>query len=278
MNRVAALLFSMTTAGALCLAAQGPPGRNRAPVFPERPPADPAVVAHGQQLFTSNCGFCHGPDALGGEGGPNLVRDEVVMHDRTGELINPIVKSGIPDKGMPKFATLSDDDIKAIAAFIHSLGLGRGGPPVPVDPVVGNAAAGQEYFNGTGKCSTCHSATGDLAGVGAKYDPRTLQGRILLPATAPGPGPANGARSAPIPPTTVTVTMPNGQKVEGRLGTIDEFIVSLRTADGTYRSFVRNGDVPLVEIHDPLQAHKDMVSKYTDEQIHNLTAYLVTLK
>jgi cytochrome c oxidase cbb3-type subunit 3 len=272
----AAVLLSFVTTGALCLAAQGP-ARGRAPVFPDRPPADPAVIAHGQQLFSSNCSFCHGPDALGGEGGPNLLRDEIVMHDRSGELIAPIVKNGIPDKGMPKFDALSDTDVQAIAAFVHSLGLGRGGPPVPVNPVVGDAAAGKEFFNGPGRCNTCHSVTGNLAGVGTKYDPRTLQGRILLPGAAGGPGPAPAA-AADVPRTTVTVTLPSGQKVEGRVIKIDEFNLSLITADGTYRSFVRNGDVPKVETHDPLQAHKDALPKYTDAQIHNLTAYLVTLK
>jgi cytochrome c oxidase cbb3-type subunit 3 len=275
--RSSAVLAFLVACVPLYLAiAQGGPARSAAPVFPDRPPGNPAVIAHGQQLFSSNCGFCHGPDARGGEGGPNLLRDQLVMDDRSGELIAPVLKSGIPDKGMPQFANMSETDVQAIAAYIHSLGLGRGGPPVPVDPVVGDAAAGKAFFNGPGKCTTCHSAAGNLAGIGAKYDPRTLQGRILLPSIGGGPGPANAAREAPR--TTVTVTLPNGQKAEGTLGAIDEFNVSLRTPDGAYRSFVRNGDVPRVEVHDPLQAHKDALSKYTDAQIHNLTAYLVTLK
>jgi cytochrome c oxidase cbb3-type subunit III len=276
-NRRAAVLLSLVVCGPLYLAiAQGGPGRGAAPVFPDRPAANPAIVAHGQQLFSSNCGFCHGPDARGGEGGPNLLRDQLVMDDRDGELIAPVLKNGIPDKGMPQFANMSETDVQAIAAYVHSLGLGRGGPPVPVDPVVGDATAGKALFNGLGKCTSCHSVTGNLAGIGAKYDPRTLQGRILLPSSGGGPGPANAARGAPR--TTVTVALPNGQKVEGTLGAIDEFNVSLRTPDGTYHSFVRKGDVPNVEIHDPLQAHKDALPKYTDAQIHDLTAYLVTLK
>jgi mono/diheme cytochrome c family protein len=194
------------------------------------------------------------------------------MDDRNGELITPFLQNGVPDKGMPKFATLSTSDIVAIAAFLHSLGLGRGGPPVPVNPVVGDAGAGKTFFDGPGKCARCHSVTGDLASVGTKYDPRTLQGKFLLPSGGRGPTPAN------IPPTTVTVTLASRQKVEGALDTMDEFSVSLTTADGTYRSFVRDGDVPRVEVHDPLQAHKDLLRKYTDTQIHVLTAYLVTLK
>lgn len=284
---VASLMFAcgffmattqIATAAAAASGAQGGrgggvgQGRGGPPVFPDRPPADPSVVAHGEQLFGLNCSFCHGPDARGGEGGPNLLRDQVVMDDKNGELIAPVLQNGIPDKGMPKFATLTPSEIQAISAFVHSLGLGRGGPPMPVDPVVGDAAAGKAFFTGSGKCALCHSVTGDLAGIGAKYDPRTLQGKFLLPSGGRGASPTN------IPPTTVTVTLPTGQRVEGTLAMIDEFSVSLTTVDGTHRSFVRNGETPKVEVHDPLQAHKDILRKYTDEQIHNLTAYLVTLK
>lgn len=293
MRNVAFLFLWLAASAAFCLAAAqgtaptGAPsasseqaGRGRgggaqgrgSPAFPERPPADPGLVAHGEQLFSVNCSFCHGSDARGGETGPNLLRDQLVMDDRNGELIATVVQNGIPDKGMPKFATLGSSDVVAIAAFVHSLGLGRGGPPVPVNPVVGDAAAGKAFFEGSGKCATCHSATGDLAGVGSKYDPRTLQGKFLMPNGGRGAAPAN------IPPTTVTVTPPNGQKVEGTLVTIDEFSVTLRTADGSERSFSVNDDVPKVEVHDPLQGHKDLLPKYFDAQIHNLTAYLVTLK
>ncbi len=79
-------------------------------------------------------------------------------------------------------------------------------------------------------------------------------------------------------PTTVTVTLPSGEKVEGRLDRIDDFVVALTTADGTRRSFSTNGDTPKVEIHDPLQPHKDLLRVYSDTDIHNVTAYLVTLK
>jgi mono/diheme cytochrome c family protein len=193
------------------------------------------------------------------------------MRDKNGELIATIVQNGIPDKGMPKF-DLTSANISDIAAFIHSLGLGRGAPPVPVNPVVGDAAAGQMYFNGPGKCGTCHSPTGDLKGVGSKYDPRTLQSKFLLPSGG------RGAVVTNIPPTTVTLTLPSSQKVDGTLDRIDDFSVSLTTADGTHRSFERDGDVPKVEVHDPLKAHKDLLRTYSDANIHDLTAYLVTLK
>src|SRR5689334_8409838 len=96
---------------------RGAAGRGGPPTFPERPPADPALVAKGSQLFGVNCSFCHGSDARGGEGGPNLLRDSLVMDDRNGELITKVVQTGIPDKGMPKFDALSQADIVAIAAW-----------------------------------------------------------------------------------------------------------------------------------------------------------------
>src|SRR5437763_11685102 len=146
----------------------------RAPDYPVRPPAPPEQVAHGQQVFQSNCGFCHGSDARGGETGPNLVRAQLVLTDQHGELITPIVQNGIPAQGMPKF-TLGAADIEAIAAWLHSQPLSDRGTPSTLDILVGNAKQGEAYFNGAGHCTQCHSVTGDLAGMGARYDPKTIQ-------------------------------------------------------------------------------------------------------
>jgi len=140
----------------------------------------------------------------------------------------------------------------------------------PPSVIVGDAKAGETYFKS--KCGACHSASGDLKGIGSRIsDGRTLQQRWLMP-TGGGRGGAQGA------PATVTVTLASGQKAEGRLGRIDDFIVTLTEADGTSRSFRRDGDNPKVEIHDPLEPHKDMLRIYADKDIHDVTAYLVTLK
>ncbi len=241
------------------------------PAYPERPPADPADVMHGRQIFSANCSFCHGSDARGGEGGPNLIRSQLVLDDKKGELIAPVVQNGRPDKGMPKF-DLTTEEISTIAAFIHSMPVGgRAATTGTVDPLVGDAKAGEAYFNGPGKCTTCHSVTGDLAGIGAKYvDVRALQGAMLS-------GERRGELSE-APRRTVTVTLRTGQTVEGQLDQIDDFIVSLTDANGVYRSFPRQGDFPKVVVKDPLQPHLDMLRTFKDEDIHNLTAYLVTLK
>jgi cytochrome c oxidase cbb3-type subunit 3 len=248
-----------------------PPVRVGRPAYPVRPPADPAMVARGRQIFSANCSFCHGSDARGGEGGPNLIRSELVLDDNNGELITTVVQNGRPDKGMPKF-DLAKDDITSIAAFIHSMPVGgRAATTGTVNPLVGDATAGEAYFNGAGKCATCHSVTGDLAGIGSKYtDVRTLQGAMLS-------GEPRG-ESAEVPHKTVTVTLLDGQRVEGMLEQVDDFIVSLVDANGDYRSYVRQGEFPKVVIKDPLQPHLDMLRTLKDEDIHNLTAYLVTLK
>jgi len=241
--------------------------------YPNRPPADLAAVERGKALYGVNCQFCHGADTRGGDSGPSLLRSGVVLDDQHGELMAPIVRAGRP--GMPKF-TLSDDQIADIAAFVHTFRAAgydesRLKPP---SIVVGDARAGETFFNA--KCSACHSSTGDLRGIATKIaEPRLLQQTWLLPGSGAGRGAAPPVR---VKPMTVTVTLPTGEKIDGRLERIDDFMVALTLLDGTRRSFRTNGDTPKVEIHDPLQPHKDLLRTYSDAEIHNVTAYLVTLK
>ena len=258
-----------------------PPGTPPAPAarpsaYPVRAAADPAVIQRGRQIFSANCSFCHGSDARGGEGGPNLIRSELVLNDKNGELIAAVVQNGRPDKGMPKF-DLSLEEIASIAAFIHSMPVGgRAETTGVVDPLVGDAKAGEAYFNGPGKCAGCHSVSGDLTGIGAKYsDVRALQGAMLSGGAAVTQGYAGLPESAR---KTVTVTMQSGETVKGQLDQIDDFLVALTDSDGNYHSYVRHGDSPKVTISNPLQPHFDMLRNFKDEDIHNLTAYLVTLK
>jgi cytochrome c oxidase cbb3-type subunit III len=243
----------------------------RPPAYPVKAPADPAVVARGRQIFSANCSFCHGSDARGGEGGPNLIRSQTVLDDKNGELIAVVVQNGRPDKGMPKF-DLSTQEIASIAAFIHSAPVGgRAATTGTVDPLVGDAKAGEAYFNGAGKCATCHSVSGDLAGIGARYtDVRALQGAMLS-------GEPRGESSGALW-KTVTVTLRSGETMDGKLYQIDDFIVSLIDANGNYHSYPRQGDYPKVVIKNPVQPHLDMLHTLKDGDIHNLTAYLVTLK
>jgi cytochrome c oxidase cbb3-type subunit 3 len=300
-NRTLALgALLLTTCIGVRLAAQGPPqpppgqaggrgGRGQVATFPaqQRPPGDPALIARGKNLFEVNCRLCHGGDLRGGDmGGVNLLRSDLVLRDQHGELIQPVVKGGRANPGMPAmppFPQLSDDDIKALAEYIHSVAAtmrGQGNPPPGAEPVVlnivvGDAAAGKAYFDA--KCASCHSTSGDLAGVASRYsDPVQLQ-NAWVAGGGGGRGGRGGGRGTRAQ-TTVTVTTAQGQRVEGRLDRIDDFIVVLTPADGVQRSFARTGDVPRVEIHDPLEGHKKLLPVYTDKDIHDVTAYLVTVK
>lgn len=248
-------------------------GASRTAPFPKRPPAPPAEVAHGKQIFESNCSFCHGPDATGGEGGPNLLISQPVLDDQHGEHIAPIVHGGLPG-GMPKF-NLSMRDITGIAAWLHSLPIGDERGFTSLDILVGNAQAGKTYFDQ--HCTTCHSATGDLAGIGSKYSPVELQNMIVSGRAGRGFGRGGPAANSRVTPQ-VTVTLPTGEVVKGSLVHMTAFVVALRQPDGTYRSFSRHGAIPKVEVKNPLQWHVDMLPKWNDTDIHNLTAYLVTLK
>jgi len=254
-------------------AAQGPPR----PDYPEHPPAPPEQVARGEQIFRGNCSFCHGSDARGGEAGPNLVRDQVVLRDQRGELITPIVQNGIPAQGMPKFA-LSATDITDIAAWLHSQPLSDRGAPSTLDILVGNAKEGEAYFNGAGRCTQCHSATGDLAGIGSRYEAKTIQNLIVSGGGGRGRRRSAGAAGPKVPPTTVTVTLPSGQTTTGDLDHISAFVVALREPDGAYRSFARHDSIPKVVVTNPLQWHIDRLPQWRDADIHDLTAYLVILK
>ena len=269
-------LAAQTNAPARPAATPAPPRGGFAAAFPQRPPQDPAAVERGKALYGVNCNFCHGSDARGGEGGPNLLRSELVLNDQHGELITPVVQNGRGE--MPKLP-LTAAQVSDIAAYIHSFRVGGYDVSrmVPPSILVGNAAAGQQVFER--KCASCHSVTGDLKGIASKIsDPKTLQNTFLMP-SAGGRGFRRGGESPiHVPPATVTVTMASGETTSGRLVRIDDFIVTLIDGDGQQRTFARDGDTPRVEIHDPLQPHRDMLPTYTDDEIHNLTSYLVTLK
>ena len=260
----------------------------RGPNFPQqtRQLASSEVLARGKAVFGVNCTSCHGADLRGGDlGGPNLLRSQLALSDQHGELIAPIVHGARQDKGMPAF-NLPDTDVTAIAEYIHSVlaQVGRQGRPPGAEDIpelkviVGDPVAGKTYFDA--KCASCHSVTGDLKGYATKYsDPRTLQNTWVAGSAAGGRGgfgpaaPEAGAKA-----TTVTVTLADGQKLDGVLVQQNDFIVTLIGADGTRRSIARDNEVKSVEIHDPNEAHKKMALTLDDADMHNVTAYLATIK
>jgi cytochrome c oxidase cbb3-type subunit 3 len=237
-------------------------------------------------LYSVTCSACHGVDLRGGQlGGPNLLRSQLVLNDQHGELILPIVKGSRAEKGMPPIP-MSEDDVKAVAEFIHSVtasSRGQGAPPgsdaPPPDPVIGNAAAGQTYF--AAKCASCHSPTGDLQGLATRVpDPRALQNLWVSGGGGRGGrgGGAQGGTSEGPPPTVATVTLASGEKIEGELVRLDDFLVTVKQSDGLVRSIRRDGDLPKVDVKDPLAQHRALWAVYTDKDMHDVTAYLVTLK
>ena len=227
-------------------------------------PVDQAAVERGKGLYASNCSFCHGSQGTGSEQAPPLVRNFLVGQDRNGEVIGPVIKAGRISAGMPSFASLQPGEISDLVVFLHFRNTeARGGGLPETALLTGDAKAGLEYFNGAGRCNTCHSPTGDLKGVGSKYTPLPLTIAFLTPTTSK--------------PIEVKVTLPSGQTVSGTLKSIDEFVVSLDDSSGEYHSWSRDR-LKAVEVMDPLAPHRAMLIKYTDPDIRNLLAYLVTLK
>jgi cytochrome c oxidase cbb3-type subunit III len=233
------------------------------------PAPDPIAAERGQKLYTPNCAFCHGAKARGAEG-PSLVRSPLVLHDEKGELIAPVLVKGRVDKGMPAFPSLTEAQVYDIAQFLHmqiELAANRG-TYKRLNVVTGDASKGETYFNSTGRCNTCHSTTGDLAHIASKYPPDQLQTKFLWP-DAGGFEDSGRARK-------VTITLPSGKSISGALKSLDDFNVALYDAVGNYHSWSR--DKVKVEVEDRLAGHRQLLDKYTDEDIHNLLAYLVTLK
>lgn len=235
----------------------------------ERQRIDTAAADRGRLVYTQYCINCHGSTAKGTDRGPDLIRSSIVLRDRLGNGIGPAVQKG------PAHQThqgkLTDAQVVDLSHFLHqrveSIASNRN-PRGTLNVVTGNAEAGRAYFNGAGKCSTCHSPSGDLAGIAARIPvPVNLQQRFLFPTLARG-GPKQ---------VEVTVTPNGGKPVSGVLVRIDTFHVSLRDASGEYQT-VRRGPNVKVEIRDPLAAHHELLDRYTDEDMHNLLAYLVTLK
>jgi cytochrome c oxidase cbb3-type subunit 3 len=225
-----------------------------------------SLAERGGPVFLQQCAFCHGRDAGGGEDGPDLTRSKLVAADEGGDKIAAVIREGRPEKGMPRFS-FPEPEILALVAFIHDqktkaeaqVGKRRG---VEVaDLQTGNADAGKAYFNGAGKCASCHSPTGDLAGIAIRFEGLKLEQRLLYP---------RGAKAK------VTVTLPSGQAVTGELAYQDEFTIGLRDSARHYRSW--STSQVRFSIDAPAEAHAELLAKYTDDDIHNLMAYLQTLR
>lgn len=257
-------------------------GGQRTSGFPQYTRALPSedVLARGKSLYDANCASCHATDARGvlAKHGPNLLRSTDVYDDKNGELVSANLAKHNPVINLPS------TDTAAIAGYLHSIQatMGNQGSPPGRNPVgltynvlVGNVNAGQVAFQKL--CSSCHSVTGDLKGIGTKYDdPKTLQNTWVSGGGGGGRGGRGGGGGQ-----EATVTLANGQKVEGRLVRKDDFLVILMLPDGTRKSFVIDNGEPKVEVKDPQEAHKKMLLVMDDpdnKNMHDITAYLATIK
>lgn len=282
---------------ATCLMAQAPPAGGKATVSATpsaitRSRMDPEAVRRGAEYYAISCAACHGATAKGTNLAPDLIRSRLVEDDEgKGQLLAPLLRDGRPDKGMPK-PNLTEAQASDIAAWLFAqiYAAGTRSTYGYLNIVVGDAKRGQVYFEGAGGCAQCHSVTGDLAGIGRKYDPPALQSR-LVSGGGGGRGNAGGHTASPdgftldqTPPVigratqTVTVHLASGESIEGVPLSIDDFNVAIKDMSGQYRSWTRSGDYPKVEFHNPLKPHGDLARTLSDAQMHDLTAYLVTLK
>lgn len=293
--RKSLIISCVVLAGAGILFAQGRGGRGAgAPAAAGGPPqpaliggrfkAYPAdAITAGTTAYNTKCGYCHGDRAKGGNAGPDLITSDVSLHDEDGIGLGEYLNGAAHTKAVKN--ELDKETTYNIAAYIHSRIIYSATTRGEVSPEAvlkaGNAKDGETYFNGAGGCARCHSVTGNLKGIGGKYDAVALQDKIVNPRGAGGRGGRGGfgAPAAPDPNAiTATVTLPGGKTVTGIPLRVTDFDVTLRLEDGSTPTWTRENGVPKVERHDPLQAHVDIMTKLTDKQMHDVTAYLATIK
>jgi mono/diheme cytochrome c family protein len=263
-----------------------PPGRGGGGMLAgagpsDKPVVDAAAADRGRKTWAGECINCHGTQARGSDNGPNLVRSVVVLRDRYGSVLGPFLKKGHKMQSGASGATLSDTQVQDLAHFLRQRvndGL-RGSPLFQAQNVLtGDAKAGAAFFNGEGQCTTCHSSTGNLAGIGTRLEPIDIQQRFLFPSTGRGGGRGRGGAAAPNPTVVrVTVTPPGGTAVSGALVQMDDFYVSLRSDDGTQQT-IRRVPGTKVDRQDPLAYHIELLDRLSDKNMHDVVAYLETLK
>ena len=226
----------------------------------ERQKVDVAAAKRGSAVYTQYCINCHGAAARGTETAPDLIRSSLLLKDRLGNELGPALKR------LAGHNPLTSEQLVDLTHFLKQQleGTARNrNPAVPPNVLTGDAQKGRAYFEGAGECAKCHSATGDLAGVGKRYEPMDLQQRFLFPRSTK--------------PQLATVTLAAGPAVSGEVVKIDDFDISLTDASGQYHAWTRGPNVR-VEINDPLRQHHEMLDRLTDQDIHNVVRYLETLK
>jgi mono/diheme cytochrome c family protein len=240
----------------------------------DRHRVDAVASARGRKTYAAECVTCHGPSARGGDDpATNLVRSTLMLRDRYGSAIGPLLRKGHPMQTARTSASLTDAEITDLSHYIWDRinDTLQGSPPyTPKSVLTGDVKAGEMYFTSAGRCTECHSVTGDLAGYGKRYSPVDIQTRFVFPSTS-------GGRGSARKPVTVTVTPPGGAPVSGTLLMLDDFSVALRDAGGGYRSWTRSPGMTIVKT-DPYAAHIELLERLTDKAMHDVVAYLESLK
>lgn len=293
--RVGVLLLAVaaTLFGTVTMTAQTPtgPGGDVGPrpnVGPaNRPRIDQAAVARGRKVYATDCITCHGTQARGTAQGANLLRSELMLRDRAGNALGPFLSQGHPTQSGRPSGSIPEAEVRDMMQFLRQqLNDTLRGSTLfaPQEVRVGDAAAGRTYFDGEGRCATCHTpTTRSLAGIGDRVtNPSDMQQRFLFPprARAGGPGRGAGGNSAAlVSPTAVRVTLApaSGPALTGTLVDIDDFFVTYRDQAGQVR-VARRTPESKVTLVDPLDAHHALLDRITDAQIHDLVAFLETMK
>ena len=227
---------------------------------------DKAAAERGAPLYQQSCAFCHGQQAHGATGASLITADEVLKDDH-GEHLVPFLKKGRPEKGMPAFETMSDEQLKDISEFVHLQveDVANRGTYQVLNVLVGVEEKGRQYV--AGRCVPCH-APGAFAHIGSKFrSPEQLQRGWIWPARTVD------ASSA----ATATVKMPDGSTMSGRVTQVSDFRITLVDRAGETHTIDRKPGIK-IELKDPLAAHQEMITTLTNEDMHNVTAYLETLK
>src|SRR4026209_476794 len=247
----------------------------------DAPYVDAALADKGKATWAAECINCHGTQARGTDNGPNLTRSLVVLRDRYGSELGPFLKKGHKTQSGGSAATLTDDQIVNLAHFMRQRvnDSFRGSPLFQAQNVLtGDAKAGEACFRGGGKCAPCHTGTAlSLAGIAGRLEPIDIRQRFLFPGGGRGGARGRGGPASSASAVKVTVTAASGESVTGVLLQMDDFNVSLRDASGAYRTFKRGPGIKIVK-DDPLAAHHALLDTITDKQMHDVVAYLETLK
>jgi cytochrome c oxidase cbb3-type subunit 3 len=225
------------------------------------PMPDKVAATRGAPQFVENCSICHGKAARGAMA-PSLITSDLVLTDEHGEQLVPFLKKGNPGKGMPAFATMSDQQLMDIAEFLHLQveDVANRGAYQVLNILVGNAAKGKAYVEA--HCMSCHTAD-TFAHIASKFrSAEQLQRNWIWPAH-------DGSVLVNI--------KTSGGTISGRVTQMSDFRITLVDSSGEAHTIARGSGVE-VQINDQLAAHQELVMTLANDDMHNVTAYLETLK